>query len=336
MIEKPISILFFGTPAAAVPSLEALLSNSAFKIIGAVTQPDRPSGRGQQLAASPVKQAAIARGLPILQPESLKGIAVGNDDKLDGTADNRDFAAFLNERPQCDLFVVVAFGQIIPRTVIDIPRCGILNVHFSLLPRWRGAAPIQRAIAAGDKKTGVAIMRIEPGLDTGPIYAAEEIPIKDSDNFATLHDTLASLGAELLCRTIPKIVSGSLLPVAQAEEGATHAAKWEKSDMQIRWSDPAQTTANRVRASAPFWGARSKLNGELVKIYSAAVVPLSAPPSAPAGAVVSVNRSEIVVQCGDSNCLAISELQLPGKRKMSAKDFLAGNPITAGTKFETE
>ena len=335
MTKKPTSVLFFGTPPAAVPCFQALLGDSSISLVGVVTQPDRPSGRGQNLAPSPVKVAAMPLGLPILQPESLKGITIGENGTVSGTAANDQFVEFLNSQPAIDLFVVVAFGQIIPRPLINLPPCGIINVHFSLLPRWRGAAPIQRAIAAGDRRTGVSIMRIEPGLDTGPVYAVREIPINLDSTFGTIHDSLANIGAELLRDSIPRIISGELTPHPQPETGATHAAKWEKADMQIRWNDPARVTVDRIRASSPFWGGRTMLASELVKIFSAGITPIPhSAQSAESGTVVAVNRAEIVVRSGDGAGVAITELQFPGKRKMPAKEYLAGHPVPIGTRFE--
>lgn len=333
MAEPQISILFFGTPHAAVPSLCALLDNPAFSVAAAVTQPDRPAGRGQKLTSSPLCLAAAERGLTVLKPESLKGIA-GGPGALTGTAANQDFVEFLNSRPRFDLFVVVAFGQIIPRPMLELPRAGIINVHFSLLPRWRGAAPIQRAIASGDKTTGVAIMKIEAGLDTGPIYEIKEIPIGADDNFGTIHDKLSEIGAVLLAQTLPQIAAGALIPRPQDSNGATIAAKWERADMQIDWNDPAAVTFNKIRASSPFWGARATFCGEPVKIFAATLSPVAPNRTDPPGTVVAVNRSEIIVRAGDGQGVAITELQLSGKRKMPVKEYLAGNPVAVGAKFD--
>ncbi len=333
MSNKPISILFFGTPTAAVESLEALLADDRFSVSGVVTQPDKRAGRGQKLTRSPVAEAAAKRGLPVIQPENLKGITTSGD-KLGGTPANQALLDFLNGRERFDLFVVVAFGQIIPQTVIDLPTRGIINVHFSLLPRWRGAAPIQRAIAAGDKKTGVSIMRIEAGLDTGPVYSVREIAIGAGDNFGTVHDALSALGAKLLVETAPKIVSGELEPAAQSHAAATHAAKWDRVDTRIHWSDPAQTTVNRIRASSPQPGARAALGGELVKVFAAATSPITNIPLPAPGTLVAANRAELIVAAGDGTGVAIKEIQFPGKRRMAVKDYLAGNPIPIGTRFE--
>src|ERR1051325_4221064 len=231
-------IIFMGTPELAGVSLQALMRATEFKVVAVVTQPDQPKGRGLKLQRSPVKEIALKENLPVLQPERAR---------------EENFIRQLREL-QPDLIAVAAYGQILPQAILDLPRFGCLNVHPSLLPKYRGAAPIQHAILNGDSETGVTLMKMDVGLDTGDILTQERTPIHAADNSQTLHDRLATIGADLLVRTIPQFVSGAIQPRSQPE-GATYAAKIKKSDGEIDWTQPARVIWNHIRAFVPWPGA---------------------------------------------------------------------------------
>ena len=311
-----LRIVFMGTPELARVSLEALLREPAFQLVGVVTQPDRPKGRDLKLQPSPVKEAALRANLPVLQPAKAR---------------EESFLAELR-RLQPDLVAVAAYGQILPKTILELPRFGCLNVHTSLLPKYRGAAPIQWAILNGDSDTGVTIMKMDPGLDTGDILAQRATPIQPADNAQTLHDRLAQLGAELLVQTIPDHVAGKIQPRPQPVDGVTHAPKLRKEDGRIDWHLPAITLSNRVRAFTPWPGAFTLMpplpHAHLLKIWDVEVLAENGPP----GAILRADRSGIVVGCGQ-NALRIFTLQREGGRRMSAADFLAGHPLRAGDSF---
>ena len=297
-----------GTPVLAVASLEALLAHPGFEVAGVVTQPDRPKGRELKPLPSPVKELALARGLPIFQPQRAR--------------DEAFLEAMRQLRPE--LIVVAAFGQILPPALLDLPRSGCLNVHTSLLPKYRGAAPIQWAILNDEKETGVTIMKMEAGLDTGPIVAQQATAITELDNAETLHDRLAQLGARLLVETIPAYVSGKLEPRTQPEAGVSYARKIVKEDGLINWTHPAREIWSRVRGLIAWPGAYTYLppRGTLLKIWDAQVAELSAP----AGEIASANRSGILVGCG-RQALRILVLQREGARRLTAQQFLAGCPL---------
>ena len=297
-----------GTPVLAVASLEALLAHPGFEVAGVVTQPDRPKGRELKPLPSPVKELALARGLPIFQPQRAR--------------DEAFLEAMRQLRPE--LIVVAAFGQILPPALLDLPRSGCLNVHTSLLPRYRGAAPIQWAILNDEKETGVTIMKMEAGLDTGPIVAQQATAITELDNAETLHDRLAQLGARLLVETIPAYVSGKLEPRTQPEAGVSYARKIVKEDGLINWTHPAREIWSRVRGLIAWPGAYTYLppRGTLLKIWDAQVAELSAP----AGEIASADRSGILVGCG-RQALRILVLQREGARRLTAQQFLAGCPL---------
>lgn len=305
-----------GTPDLAAASLRALLREPAFQIVAAVTQPDRPKGRDLKLQPSPVKQLALEAGLPVLQPQRAR---------------EEDFIAQLRAlRP--DLIAVAAFGQILPKAILDLPRFGCLNVHTSLLPKYRGASPIQSAILNGDAETGVTIMQMDVGLDTGDILTQRTTPIRDDDNAATLHDRLADIGGALLVETIHALVAGKIQPTKQDSAQATHVTKISKADGQIVWTQPARSIWNRIRAFTPWPGAFTFLPAQpkpvLLKIQTAEVVAMSGD----AGEVLSADRSGIVIGCG-ADALRVTVLQREGGRRMTAQEFLAGNPLAKGTKL---
>jgi len=306
-----------GTAELACASLRALRRPEEFQVIAAVSQPDKPRGRELKLQPTPVKAVALAENLPVLQPARARDPA---------------FLEQLREL-QPDLVVVAAYGQILPQGLLDIPRHGCLNVHTSLLPRHRGAAPIQWAILEDDPETGVTIMRMEAGLDTGPMLATVTTPIDATDNAQTLHDRLAALGAELLVKTIPDYVRGAIVPQPQPAEGATYARKITREDGVIDWKQPARVLWNRVRALVPWPGSHTFFPGapkpRLIKIWRAELEP--APDGVP-GEILRADKTGIVVRCGQQ-ALRIVELQQEGGRRLTAQEFLAGRELKAGERL---
>jgi len=292
-----------GTPAFAVPTLHAL-HEAGHAIAAAYTQPPRPSGRGKRLQASPVQQAAEALGIDVRHPETLRDLEP-----------QADFLALEGE-----IAVVVAYGLILPQPILAGPPQGCLNVHASLLPRWRGAAPIQRAILAGDHVTGVTIMRMEAGLDTGPMLASARVPVEDKTS-GELHAELAEIGARLMVETLEEIER--LKPEPQGEFGATYAAKIDKSEARIDWSKPAELLEREVRAFAPFPGAWFELDGERIKLLRARVVGVN-------GAPGTVLDEQLTIACGDAALRPLT-VQRAGKPAMGAEEFLRGKPVAVGT-----
>lgn len=296
-----LRVVFAGTPDFAVPCLQAVL-DAGIRPLAVLTQPDRPAGRGRQLQPSPVKRVAEAAGIPVWQPETLRD--TGIQQRL------RDL------RP--DLMIVVAYGLLLPKVVLDIPRLGCWNVHASLLPRWRGAAPIQRAIEAGDRETGVCLMQMERGLDTGPVLLRRDTPIDESDTAQTLHDRLAALGAAVLAEGL-ELAAADRLPVAapQPESGITYAHKLDKAEARLDWSLPAVEIARRVRAFTPWPTVELEWGGQWIKVHQAEVVPGSGPP----GTRIDAPRDRLVVACGQ-DALSLRRVQRPGGRVVSAADYL--------------
>jgi methionyl-tRNA formyltransferase len=300
---SPLRIAFAGTPQFALPALRALLA-SRHRVVGVLTQPDRPAGRGRELRASPVKLlAATQRGLPIAQPATLK------------TAEGR--AAMHGWAP--DLMVVVAYGLILPQAVLTLPRMGCLNIHGSLLPRWRGAAPIHRAILAGDTETGVSIMQLDEGLDTGPVLLERRHPIGSHDTAGDVHDALAELGAVALLEAIEGLLSGTLVPRPQPATGVTYAAKIDKSEAPLDWSASATELDRKVRAFNPWPMAETSFAGETLRVLRARVAESEGNHGHP-GTLLGLADEGLRVACG-SGVLAVSELQRAGKRPVSARDF---------------
>ncbi len=304
-------VVFAGTPGFAVPALQAL-HQAGHTLPLVLTQPDRPSGRGQGPAASAVKQAAGALGLPIFQPTTLK----------DPTVEARLRAA------HPDVLVVAAYGLILPQALLDLPARGALNIHASLLPRWRGAAPIQRAILAGDSETGVCIMQMDAGLDTGPVLLRAETPIGPEDTAGTLHDRLAALGAALLLDALRGIGQGTVSPVPQSAQGVTYAAKVEKSEARIDWTRSAREIDRQVRAFNPFPGAVARIRDTELKVWRA--VPRSE--SGTPGSILRIGTEGIVVACGTGS-LALIELQRAGGKRLDAAALLRGFPLSIGERF---
>ena len=300
-------IIFAGTPEFAATALEALLA-AGHEIVLVLTQPDRHAGRGMALQASAVKKLAMAQCIPVFQPERLKDPATHEPIRaacVEGGA---------------ELMVVAAYGLILPQAVLDLPRRGCINIHASLLPRWRGAAPIQRAIEAGDAQTGITIMRMEAGLDTGPMLLAEAMDIDARDSAGTLHDRLAVLGAKLVVETLERF--DELIPAAQPETGVTYANKVEKAEARLDWNQPAAVLARKLRAFNPFPGAVVTLAGEPVKAWCGDAVAANGRP----GQVLAADAAGIVVACGEG-ALRLTELQKPGGRRVAAADFLRGSAL---------
>jgi methionyl-tRNA formyltransferase len=301
-----LRIAFAGTPDFAVPALHALV-RSRHLVVGVLTQPDRPKGRGQQLAASPVKAAALAANIPVAQPQTLK------------TEAGRE--ALLAWEP--DVLVVVAYGLILPAAALAIPRLGCVNIHASLLPRWRGAAPIQRAILAGDEQTGTTIMLMDAGLDTGPMLLQRPLGIEPDDTGGSLHDKLSMQGAEAIVEALEGLESGRLQPRPQPGEGVTYASKLEKAEARIDWTARATDIERKVRAFNPWPIAETIYSGEQLRILRAkAEIEDSARLAGkPPGTILSVSERAILVQCGMGR-LAVTEVQRAGRRPVSARDFM--------------
>lgn len=319
-------IVFAGTPEFAVPALAALF-DSRHTVVGVLTQPDRPKGRGRQVAASPVKLAALSHHVPLLQPQSLKS-----------AAERAELEAW---RP--DVIVVVAYGLILPQAVLDLPRLGCVNIHASLLPRWRGAAPIQRAVLAGDQETGVTLMLMDSGLDTGPMLLRENMNISPTDTAGSLHDRLSALGAPVLLRALEGLESGTLRAEPQPSEGVTYAAKITKAEARIDWTQSAEGIARKVRAFNPRPVAEARLDDEPLRIHAASVAPAEAisdlgQTAAPAGrfgsepGTIALSRGgDVLVTCG-SGTLLLTEVQRPGRRPVAGRDF-ANTHSLAGRRF---
>jgi len=301
-----LRVAFAGTPEFALPALEALLG-SGHTVVGVLTQPDRPAGRGRHLASSPVKTAAVRHGLPVSQPQSLK------------SAEGRsDLSAW-----HPDVLVVVAYGLILPQAALDTPRLGCLNIHASLLPRWRGAAPIQRAILAGDARTGVTIMRMDAGLDTGPMLLQRSVAIEPGETAGSLHDRLARLGGAALLESLTDLAADRGRSTPQPDDGITYAAKIDKKEALIDWSESAEQIERRVRAFNPWPIAETRLDGEQLRIHRARAADGK---SGPPGRIVELTHEGMIVACG-SGQLIVTEVQRPGRRPVSAHDLANSLPL---------
>ncbi len=307
LMTKPLHIIFAGTPDFSVLSLAALI-DSPYRVVAAYTQPDRPAGRGRKLAVGPVKQLAMGHGIPVYQPKNFKG--------------EEELAAL--EALQADLMVVVAYGLILPQRVLDAPRLGCINIHASLLPRWRGAAPIQRAILAGDRETGITIMEMEAGLDTGPMLLKRVCPIDGDILGGALHDRLSQLGADALMEALPGIGDGTLSPEPQDDALANYAAKLEKSEARIDWTRSAEELDRQVRGFNPWPVAQTGFAGVVLRIWEA--TPIPGDPGVAPGTVLACSREGVDVATG-AGILRIRTLQTPGKRTMSAVDFLNAHAL---------
>ena len=319
-----MKIIFAGTPEFARVALQRLHA-SGFDIALVLTQPDRPAGRGMKLQPSPVKQFALAHGIPVTQPRSLR---------LDGkypedAAAARDAILAAN----AEVMVVAAYGLILPQWVLDAPARGCFNIHASLLPRWRGAAPIHRAIEAGDAETGITIMQMDAGLDTGDMLFMHTTPITVRETTGTLHDRLADLGGKLVVLALNQAAAGHLKPVRQPEEGVTYAHKIEKAESAVDWASPAVRIERRIRAFDPFPGASSALGGETIKLWKSHVDSMNRPSDACNGQILLADADGVRVACGDG-VLCITELQRAGGKRLAAADFLRGFALNPGACFD--
>ena len=306
-----LRVAFAGTPEFAACALEAILA-AGHDVPLVLTQPDRPAGRGMKLTPSAVKKLALERGIAVDQPEKLR------------TEEQRARLAACAP----DLLVVAAYGLILPKAVLELPRLGCLNIHASLLPRWRGAAPIHRAIEAGDAETGITIMQMDEGLDTGAMLLARATPILPGDTTASLHDRLAALGGECIVDALAALQRGELVATPQPAEGVTYAAKIGRAEAAIDWTRPAAEIERAIRAFDPFPGAASSLRDTVVKCWSGKVVPGSGEP----GSVLAVDDEGITIACG-RDALRCTVLQRPGSKRLPAGEFLRGFPVSIGERF---
>lgn len=306
-----LKVIFAGTPDFAVPALQALI-DSRHVVSLVLTQPDRPAGRGMKLKASPVKQLALAHDIPVFQPETLKDPAVQTR----------------IAQEQADVMIVAAYGLIIPTAVLDMPRLGCYNIHASLLPRWRGAAPIQRALLAGDSETGVTIMEVVPALDAGAMVSKGVLPINERSTAQSLHDGLAAIGGELMVEAMDRLSETGVLE-AEPQDAAlvTYAEKLQKSEAMIDWTGSATAISRQVRAFNPFPVAQSPLHGEVCRIWMATSQAGKGKP----GEVVAIGDT-ILIGTGDG-LLSVEELQLPGGKRLPVKDFMAGRRLKIGDRF---
>ncbi|QBZ82160.1 Methionyl-tRNA formyltransferase [Hydrogenovibrio crunogenus] len=308
---QPLRIIFAGTPDFSVPPLKTLI-DSEHEVVAVYTQPDRPAGRGRKLTASPVKQTALEHGIPVYQPMSLK---------------TPEAQAEL-EALQADVMIVVAYGLILPKAVLDMPKYGCLNIHASILPRWRGAAPIQRAIQMGDAETGVTIMQMDVGLDTGDMLTILKTPIMPEDTAQTLHDRLSALGCDALMTTLNDLQAGNLSPVQQDESQVTYAEKLNKAEAEIDWQASAQTLARQVQAFNPWPVAFTQYQGQPLRIWQAEIGDASTQKSP--GLVVSVSKAGMEVATGKGSLL-IKQVQPSGKKAMPAYDFAQARQLIGQT-----
>ena len=315
----PLRVIFAGTPEFAATALASLLS-AGFSVPLVLTQPDRPAGRGMKLHASAVKELALQHGIAVAQPRSLR---------LDGKyPDDAAAAQQALLDAQADVMVVAAYGLILPQWVLDLPPLGCLNIHASLLPRWRGAAPIHRAIEAGDAQTGITVMQMDAGLDTGAMLMSTPEPILPADTTASLHDRLAGLGGRMIVRAL-QAAPGALLATPQPSEGVNYAHKIEKAEAQIDWAQPAAEIERRLRAFDPFPGGLAELCGEAIKCWRGELCV----GSGEAGVVLSVDEQGVVVACGEQ-ALRLTELQRAGAKRLPAQAFLQARAIPVGARFK--
>jgi methionyl-tRNA formyltransferase len=311
-MQSPLRLVFAGTPEFAVPGLRACIDAGA-DVVAVYTQPDRPAGRGRKLSPSPVKQAALAAGIPVEQPASLKTSAA--QQRL------RDYTP--------DLMVVIAYGLILPRAVLALPQLGCWNVHASLLPRWRGAAPIERALLAGDAETGVCLMQMDAGLDTGPVLLRETVAIHDDDTGSSLHDRLAAAGARMLADGLRHVFTATpLVATPQAANGAVYAHKLDKAEARLDFTQPAPGLERKIRAFNPWPVAEAELAGERVRVWAAQAVPAGC--TGQPGSILAAGKHGIDIACGEGT-LRILKLQRAGGRVISAVDYLNARPALRTT-----
>jgi methionyl-tRNA formyltransferase len=315
----PLRIIFCGTPAFGLPSLKKLLADPQFSVEAVITQPDQPAGRGKQTAISPIKSAALDAGVQVYQPEKIK---------------SPEAAEFL-KRIAPDAAVIIAYGQIIPRSLLGIPRLGWINLHASLLPRYRGAAPIQRAILNGDTRTGLTTMKIDAGLDTGPILEQLEVAIGADETAPELMARMGEAGAPLLIHTLQKLSTGALEPKAQDPARATFAPPIKKEEGLIDWAKPASEIYNQIRAFEPWPGTYTQFRGRLCHIWGRPADRVESPSASATSApgTISENRNEILVACGEGTWLRVAHVHLEGRKRMAAREFANGARISSGERF---
>ena len=312
-----LKIIFCGTPAFALPSLRDLIAQTDFQIAGVVTQPDRPRGRGKEVASSPVKDAAAAAGIPVYQPQKIRA--------------EESYEYFRDAAP--DVVVIIAYGQIIPARLIEIPRLGWINLHGSLLPKYRGAAPIHWAIAKGETRTGLTTMQIDAGLDTGPMLLKHEIEIAPDETAPELYARLAEAGAPLIVETLRGLASGTITPTPQDNSQATLAPPLKKDDGRINWSLPAQTIYNRIRGFHPWPGAFTTFRGKQCAIWGKPAPDQSGVTSTPG--TIRANSADVDVTCGAETALRLEFVQLEGRNKISAREFANGARLQPNERFGT-
>ena len=315
----PLRIVFCGTPAFALPTLRELLAESEFNVEGVVTQPDRPRGRGQETSSSPVKDAAVAAGIPVYQPQKIRA--------------EEAYEYFRNTTP--DVIVIIAYGQIIPARLIAIPRLGWINLHGSLLPKYRGAAPIHWAIARGETRTGLTTMQIDAGLDTGPMLLKHETEIAPEEAAPQLSLRLAAAGAVLMTETLRRLLRGTITPTPQDNSQATLAPPLKKEDGRIDWSLPAQKIFNRIRGFQPWPGAFSTFRGKQCALWGKPVPSetTARPSSLPAPSTIRLSSSEVDVACGEHTTLRLEFVQLEGRKRIVAREFANGARLAPGERF---
>ena len=310
-----MKIIFMGTPDFAAGALSAIY-DAGYEVTLAVTQPDKPKGRSGKLIASPVKEFAISKGIPVFQPERIN--------TMEAVAELKSYEA--------DIYIVAAFGQIISREILDIPRLGCINIHASLLPKYRGASPIQQVIIDGEKKTGVTIMQMDEGIDTGDMLYKKEIPIEEDDTFESLHDKLTLLGGEAICEALPLLEEGELVPEKQNDEESSYAKLIKKEMGRLDFRKSAAELSRLIRGFNPWPGAYTFHNGRQLKIWCGEAVGSASEELKP-GVIESIDRDAIYVSCGEG-ALKIKELQPEGKKRMSVRDFLNGAKLETGDRFE--
>lgn len=315
-----VNLIFAGTPEFAATALQALI-DAGHHIVAVYTQPDRPSGRGQKMTPSAVKALALSHDLPVYQPHQLKSSST------EGLAAQTELAELVAAH-DVDVMVVAAYGLILPQVVLDMPRLGCLNIHASLLPRWRGAAPIHRAILAGDVVTGITIMQMDAGLDTGDMLYRRELTITDSDTSATLHDRLAVLGGSAIVETLQDLATLQAQRTPQDGAEANYAAKLSKAEGQINWQQPAQQIDRLIRGLQPWPVAYTQIDGIVLRVWAAELV--RATTDAEAGAILGVDRSGVAVACGDGHVLRLTQLQWPGGKPLNAVQILQAQKLDAG------
>jgi methionyl-tRNA formyltransferase len=313
----PLKIIFCGTPAFALPSLRALIAQHDFQIAGVVTQPDRPRGRGKEIARSPVKEAAVAAGIPVYQPQKIRA--------------EESHEYFRNAEP--DVVVIIAYGQIIPARLIEIPHLGWINLHGSLLPKYRGAAPIHWAIASGETRTGLTTMRIDAGLDTGPMLLRHETEIAPDETAPQLYARLAEAGAPLIVETLRGLASGTITPTPQDNSQTTLAPPLKKEDGRINWAFPAQKIYNRIRGFQPWPGAFTTFRGKQCSIWATPAPDQSVVTSTPA--TIRTNGGDVDVTCGEDTALRLEFVQREGRNKISAREFANGARLQPYERFGT-